>query len=74
MTWHSPRSAPNGQARQELKATLGRWNKANFSFKLDWLLRNINTVVTGRPLFTALKDVEPAFAFQQVSSRPESGD
>lgn len=47
------------EARQELKATLARWGKANYSFKLDWLLRNINTVVTGEALFTALKDVRP---------------
>lgn len=59
------------EARQELKATLGRWNKANFSFKLDWLLRNINTVVTGEALFTALKDVKPA-QFQQGLKQAEA--
>lgn len=45
------------EARQEMKVTLATWKQANFDFKLDWLLRNINTVVTGEALFSALKDV-----------------
>ncbi len=47
------------EARQEMKAVLQRWERANFHFKLDWLLRNINTIVTGEALFSALKDVSP---------------
>ncbi|MDP9372678.1 MAG: DUF262 domain-containing protein [Chloroflexota bacterium] len=52
------------EARQELKAALGRWAQANFHFKLDWLLRNINTVVTGEALFSALRNVS-ASEFEQ---------
>lgn len=45
------------QARQEMRGCLSRWEKAGFSFKIDWLLRNINTILTGEALFSALKDV-----------------
>jgi hypothetical protein len=44
-------------ARQELRRLLKQWQRAGFNFKMDWLLRNINTVVTGEALFSALKDV-----------------
>ncbi len=48
------------EARGEMKARLDKWRAAGFHFKLDWLLRCINTVVTGEALFSALKDVETA--------------
>ena len=48
------------QARDELQQRLKKWDRAGFSFKLDWLLRNINTILTGEALFTALRDVEPS--------------
>lgn len=51
-------------AREQLRASLARWKKAGFDFSLDWLLRNINAVVTGKALFSALKDVNAA-EFQQ---------
>lgn len=44
-------------ARQELRAALAKWEKAGFDFKMDWLLRNVNTITTGEALFSALKDV-----------------
>lgn len=47
------------EARQEMKAVLRGWERAGFYFKLDWLLRNVNTIVTGEALFAALKDVTP---------------
>jgi len=46
------------EARGELHKRLDRWEKAGFDFKMDWLLRNVNTVVTGEALFSALKDVD----------------
>ena len=50
------------QARSEMKARLEKWERAGYSFKLDWFLRNINTVLTGEALFAALKDVDtPTF-------------
>ncbi|HEV2851190.1 MAG TPA: DUF262 domain-containing protein [Thermoanaerobaculia bacterium] len=50
------------EARDEMKTRLDRWQRAGFYFRLEWLLRCVNTVVTGKALFSALKDVEvPAF-------------
>jgi hypothetical protein len=46
------------EARGELRKRLHRWERAGFDFKIDWLLRNVNTVVTGEALFSALKDVD----------------
>jgi len=47
-------------ARDEMKKRLTKWQKAGYQFKLDWLLRNINAVVTGESLFTAMKNVDAA--------------
>jgi hypothetical protein len=46
------------EARDELRARLGKWRRARFDFGMDWLLRNINTIVTGEALFSALRDVD----------------
>ncbi len=46
------------QARDEMKLRLDKWRKREFAFRLDWLLRNINAIVTGEALFSALRDVE----------------
>jgi hypothetical protein len=48
------------QAREELKLRIEKWNAAGFHFSLDWLLRNVNAVLTGRSEFAALADVDPA--------------
>jgi len=45
-------------ARKEMKARLNKWKQAGFYFRLEWLLRCINTVTTGEALFSALKDVD----------------
>ncbi|QDU56723.1 GmrSD restriction endonuclease domain-containing protein [Aeoliella mucimassa] len=45
-------------ARDEMKQRLTKWQKAGYQFKLDWLLRNINAVVTGEALFTAMRNVD----------------
>jgi hypothetical protein len=44
-------------ARDEMQARLRKYREAGFHFKLDWLLRNVNTVSTGEALFSALKDI-----------------
>ncbi|NMN97827.1 GmrSD restriction endonuclease domain-containing protein [Antrihabitans stalactiti] len=44
-------------ARQELRDNLDRWDKAGFTFTLDWLLRNATGVATGRALFSSLSEV-----------------
>lgn len=46
------------QAREEMKVRPDKWRKREYDFRLDWLLRNINSVVTGEALFSALRDVE----------------
>ncbi len=46
------------EAREEMKARLDKWAKKGFNFKLEWLLRCVNTIVTGEALFSALKDVQ----------------
>ena len=51
-------------ARQELRHLLQQWANAGYHFKMDWLLRNVNTVLTGEALFSALRDVT-APQFQQ---------
>lgn len=46
------------EARQAMKRALAKWDQAGFYFNLDWLLRNITTILTGEALFSALKDVD----------------
>jgi hypothetical protein len=46
------------EARNELRARLSKWRKARFNFEMDWLLRNINTILTGEALFSALRNVD----------------
>lgn len=48
------------EARDELKVRLTKWRAAGFHFSLDWLLRNVNAVITGRAEFAELANVEPA--------------
>ncbi|MFC9297588.1 DUF262 domain-containing protein [Streptomyces sp. NPDC057011] len=45
------------QARPTMKTALADWGAAGFGFKLDWLLRNVNAVVTGEAQFAKLADV-----------------
>ncbi len=46
------------EGREEMKALLKKWDKVGFYFQLDWLLRCTNTVLTGKALFSALKDID----------------
>ena len=57
-------------ARRELREKLQKWTEAGFYFKMDWLLRNVNTVLTGEALFSALKDVN-AVEFQAALKQTE---
>ncbi|MCB0168735.1 MAG: DUF262 domain-containing protein [Anaerolineae bacterium] len=57
-------------ARQALRSALKSWSRAGFYFKMDWLLRNINVVLTGEALFSALKDVD-AQAFESALKQTE---
>lgn len=46
------------QARDELRGRLAAWREKGYDFKLEWLLRVVNAVVTGRAVFSALADVD----------------
>lgn len=43
-------------ARDTMKAKLREWNKVGFQFNLDWLLRSVNTVLTGEAKFQFLHE------------------
>jgi hypothetical protein len=44
------------EARDTMKAKLKEWTKADYHFNLDWLLRSVNTVLTGEAKFQFLHD------------------
>lgn len=44
------------EARDTMKAKLKDWAKANYHFNLDWLLRSVNTALTGEAKFQYLHD------------------
>lgn len=47
-------------ARDKMKQALAGWSKSGFHFDLDWMLRNINTVITGEAKFQFLHDATTA--------------
>src|SRR6266540_1715323 len=56
-------------ARATMRSHLGAWKTGGFDFNLDWLLRNVNAVATGRAQFDALDGVTSEdFASSLVSS------
>lgn len=44
------------EARDRMRAELKRWEKAGYTFNLDWLLRSVNTLLTGEAKFQYLHD------------------
>ncbi len=44
------------EARDTMKSSLARWKDAGYDFTLDWLLRSVNTVLTGEAKFLYLHD------------------
>ena len=44
------------EARDTMKAKLSQWKAAGYEFTLDWLLRSVNTVLTGEAKFSFLHD------------------
>lgn len=42
------------EARDEMKAKLKEWKDASYYFNLDWLLRSVNTILTGEAKFQYL--------------------
>jgi len=52
--------AADPDARDDLRKHLSKWSKAGFYFSLDWLLRCITVITTGRATFAALDQVNTA--------------
>ena len=50
-------SAKAPELRNQMREELAVWEKNGFDFNLDWFLRNINAVATGKALFIHLDDV-----------------
>lgn len=48
------------EARAHMKNLLRKWQSHGFDFKLEWLLRCVNTYTTGEALFSALRNVPTA--------------
>ena len=46
------------EARAEMNSRLERWKGAGFHFKLEWLLRCVNSLITGEAMFSALSGIE----------------
>jgi hypothetical protein len=44
------------EARDTMKNKLKEWEKADYQFNLDWLLRSVNTVLTGEAKFQYLHE------------------
>lgn len=42
------------EARDDMKTRLKAWNDAGYNFNIDWLLRSVNTVLTGEAKFQHL--------------------
>lgn len=45
------------EARATMRSVLEKWRGAGYWLSLEWLLRNVNAVATGRALFSALDEV-----------------
>ena len=56
------------EARHEMNGALGSWAQAGYGFKLDWLLRGVNAVVTGEAMFAALAVVDTAVIEQGLKA------
>lgn len=45
------------EGRDTMKHSLQGWQENGFHFNLDWLLRNVNTIITGEAKFQYLHDI-----------------
>jgi Protein of unknown function DUF262 len=57
-------------AREQMRERISAWRNAGFTFSLDWLLRNINVIATGRAEFSYLADIDGP-TFQDGLARAE---
>ncbi|MDE4099222.1 GmrSD restriction endonuclease domain-containing protein [Phaeobacter gallaeciensis] len=44
------------EARDTMKGSISRWRSGGYDFSLDWLLRSVNTILTGEAKFLYLHD------------------
>ena len=58
------------EGRECMQAILRRWRESGYDFNLDWLLRNVNGIVTGEAGFSYLHDV-PTDEIQNGLARAE---
>ncbi len=54
--------------RQQMRGELARWEAAGYAFSLDWLLRNVTAVATGKALFSSL-DVVSSSEFRSAFTK-----
>ena len=50
-------AAQSPELRQRMRQELARWSRAGYEFNLDWLLRNVTAVATGKAPFASLDAV-----------------
>ena len=58
------------EGRERMQSILEKWRESGYDFNLDWLLRNVNAIVTGEARFVHLHD-EPTEAIQDGLARTE---
>jgi len=58
------------EARDMMKAKLAEWDGAGYHFNLDWLLRSVNTVLTGEQDLLHRREIHASFG-ARVSHRTE---
>ena len=59
-------------AREAMKQSLDRWTDSGYHFDLDWLLRSVNTVLTGEAKFSYLHE-KSAEEIQEALRRAQNG-
>ena len=67
--WRWPKSAPIGRSRDAMKKAIEGWTESGYHFNLDWLLRSVNTVLTGEAKFSFLHGKTA----ERGAGRPEPG-
>ena len=58
------------EGRERMQSVLERWRESGYSFSLDWLLRNMNAVITGEARFVHLHKT-PTNTIQDGLARAE---
>jgi hypothetical protein len=57
-------------AREKMELAIEKWKKAGYNFSFDWLLRNVNTIVTGEAKFNVMHKIS-AESFEKGLNRAE---